>query len=667
MRQKSVIWRFVPPARAAACAAVAALGWLAVAEFPSVSLGLSTSRPVWSRPVVVDRVAPTQGANPVEATCPFQNLCLAVDGLGNVLSTSDPVGDGPWGITRVPTSTNVLTLPACASVHLCILGDHNGHLFVSTAPAAGRGVWRRTGFSDSLPIQEIVCPSTSLCVLADTGGHLFTSTDPTGGMTSWHRLRLHVQDIEGISCPTTQFCALTTLEGQFFSSSDPAGGPSAWSGQSLISGASDYLNGIACPSAQLCVTFDANDNVLSSTTPGTGPWHKRSGIRTGGIGSIWCRSTSLCFIGDIYGGHLLVSSDPAEAWHQTTFPSAQNGQVEVACPSMSFCLATDSTDTRGYLFSATDPENGPWQAMQPIDGYNHLTGVACAAGGMCAAIDGAGDVLTSTDPSGGPSVWQGERIAPGHSLESVSCATTRLCVAVDDGGGVHSSSDPTTGNATWRGVEIDRRASLRGVACPSRHLCLAVDDAGRVLTTTQPTGGKSAWHRAMVGHRSSLVAVACPSASRCLAAGDGDVFTSTDPAGGPARWRRVRLKGAPAISSIACPSRGLCILTASTGGLVVSLHPWARRPRWHREMATDADSHLREVACASAQLCIGIYRLSHEGETVSAIYASTDPAASAPKWSYSSSTLGNPTGLACQPQTTTCMAVDDAGEVLASR
>lgn len=663
----SLTWRLIaPPARVAACLAV--LGGLTVAVFPSAGRAMRTSGPVWSRPVVVDRVAPTQSASPVEATCPFQNLCLAVDGLGNVFSTADPTGGGPWGVSRVPTSTNVLTLPACPSVNLCLLGDHNGGLFVSSGPTARGAVWRRTGFSDSLPIQAIVCPSTSLCVLADTGDHLFTSTDPTGGETSWHPLRLHVSDIEGISCPTTQFCAITTLEGQFFSSTDPAGGPSAWTSQTLISGRANYLNGLACPSDQLCVTFDAHGDVLSATTPGTGPWQKHSGINTGGVGSISCPSTSLCFIGDLFGGQLLVSSDPtgsASTWHRTTF--AQDGDVEVACPSTSFCLATDSTDTRGYLFSATNPENGPWQALPPIDGYNGLIRVSCGRGGICAAIDSHGDVLTSTDPSGGPSAWRGTRIAPGQNLDAVSCANRRLCVVVDAAGSVYSSSDPAAGGATWHGVSVDEGASLRAIACPTRHLCLAVDSAGRLLTTTRPTRGMNGWRRFVLGDGRSLTAVACQSASRCVVGGDGVIFVSTDPAGGRASWRRMGLKGDPAISSVACPSRRLCILASSTGGLILSRNPWARRPRWHRERTTDAEMNLRRVACASADLCIGIYRLFHNGDSYTAIYASTDPGARASSWRYSADTLGDPTGIACQPQTTVCTAVDDAGEVLATR
>ena len=85
-----------------------------------------------------------------------------------------------------------------------------------------------------------------------------------------------------------------------------------------------------------------------------------------------------------------------------------------------------------------------------------------------------------------------------HTLYGVSCATASLCVAVDDAGNVVTSTDPTGGAAKWTAANVDGSNSLRDVSCPSTSLCVAVDNVGNVVTATDPTGGSAAWTAASV-------------------------------------------------------------------------------------------------------------------------------------------------------------------------
>jgi hypothetical protein len=110
-------------------------------------------------------------------------------------------------------------------------------------------------------------------------------------------------------------------------------------------------------------------------------------------------------------------------------------------------------------------------------------------------------------------------------LESVSCPSASLCVAVDHDGNVVTSTDPTGGAGTWTAVNIEA-TFLTHVTCPSTSLCVATDWVGNIWTSTDPTGGASAWTSAVVAdseHPEDLTGISCPTTSLCVAIdGNGD-------------------------------------------------------------------------------------------------------------------------------------------------
>src|SRR5437763_289953 len=134
----------------------------------------------------------------------------------------------------------------------------------------------------------------------------------------------------------------------------------------------------------------------------------------------------------------------------------------------------------------------------PFGHTNSFTGVSCPTSSFCAAVDGEGNVLTSTNPTGGESAWaiapiDGQLTAPrslGEVLTAVSCPSTTLCVAVDNIGNVITSTNPGAGAPAWSAAAVDAPHALLGVSCaPSTTLCVAVDGSGDVVAPNNPTGG----------------------------------------------------------------------------------------------------------------------------------------------------------------------------------
>ena len=144
----------------------------------------------------------------------------------------------------------------------------------------------------------------------------------------------------------------------------------------------------------------------------------------------------------------LAAAVPASAstWKVTDVP---DGPVEgilwaISCPSPSLCVATG---TNSAIVSSTDPTGGPsaWSAVHP-EGYwlppianpngdsypgNAIRGVSCPTTGFCAAAGPQGHFFTSTDPTGPAEAWAEVRLGlDATHMNGISCPTPSLCVAV---------------------------------------------------------------------------------------------------------------------------------------------------------------------------------------------------------------------------------------------
>jgi hypothetical protein len=71
-------------------------------------------------------------------------------------------------------------------------------------------------------------------------------------------------------------------------------------------------------------------------------------------------------------------------------------------------------------------------------------------------------------------------VDPGASLNAVSCASTSLCAAVDSAGNILISTNPTGGVATWSSADhLDD--ALLSISCTAGPLCVAGGRAGEIV------------------------------------------------------------------------------------------------------------------------------------------------------------------------------------------
>jgi len=297
---------------------------------------------------------------------PATTMCVAVDDLGHVISSTNPSG-GPqaWKIaTLAPDSAGLgpsgPTMIDCPSTSLCVgATDANTNIYTSTDPTAGASVWTATVLPRT-PFQvsdDMSCPSVKLCIVLRTEGSVATSTNPTGGASAWS-----ISNIESaptaIFCSTQPECFVSDSAGPVFTSTDPTGGASAWT----VSTSTPPFTSGTCPTTSLCVAVNGHE-VQATTNPGAGSW------------------TTQAVVEDLY---------------------------RVACPSASLCVAIGDA---GALDVSTNPALGPW-THTTIDDGQPLTSIACPSASLCVAADVTGHVVSSTDPTGGPSAWTPALINP---------------------------------------------------------------------------------------------------------------------------------------------------------------------------------------------------------------------------------------------------------------
>lgn len=299
----------------------------------------------------------------------------------------------------------------------------------------------------------------------------------------------------------------------------------SWSGRFLIDppDGGHQIRSVSCPSAHLCAAVDSDGNAFTTTHPraGAAAW-KAASIGTP-LRGVACRPT-LCVAVDQDGG-MSSNTDPAAAapsWSAVGPIDSGNGLMAVACPSIKLCVAVDNA---GRVVTSINPTDfSQWHAA-PVDGTQVIEAVSCPSTTFCVAVDHAGNALSSTNPSGGAAAWKKHpSVDSTNEINAVSCASAALCLATDTAGNILSTTTPAADTA-WKAVHVDggppNYSTLFGVSCPSAKLCVAVDDNGDALTSRHPTGAATAWKRAHVDGRWSFLAVSCAPLPLCAAGDQG--------------------------------------------------------------------------------------------------------------------------------------------------
>ncbi len=334
--------------------------------------------------------------------------------------------------------------------------------------------------------------------------------------------------------------------------------------------------------------------------------------RSPAIGGLLCRVAAVCAVAATCAWAAApASADSPLYWSYPTAIDTQplNG---LSCASVSLCVGVD---WGGNVVTSSDPTGGAaaWTATNIYDvgaettdsAPNALYGVSCPqpAGSLCVAV-GEGGIFTSSDPAGGAGAWTHVGSGVGVHGLAVSCPSALLCVAASGySGELLTSTDPTGGPGAWKAVAGGPR-QVTGVSCPTESLCVGVDDAGDVVTSSDPAGGAKAWTVTHVAG-GGFADVSCPSASLCVTVGGSGVMTSTDPAGGGSAWtlQQAASPSSNSFDQVACASVSLCVASESNGEIAESADPTGGAGAWTSTGGVDGNNSLRAVACPSESLC----------------------------------------------------------------
>lgn len=292
------------------------------------------------------------------------------------------------------------------------------------------------------------------------------------------------------------------------------------------------------------------------------------------LAAVSCPDANYC-VAVGHGGDLFVSTDPSagpQAWklesggRDSAVPPS-DVVTSLSCVGRSHCFAVDES---GYLMMTTNISGGVQASVVIlVNGAADLRGISCPAPTLCVGV-GLGAVYPK--PTGVvfafsvPASWDGSSVPTlldsTYGLTAISCPTVTFCVATDEAGNVITSSDPSGGAGAWHVSKVKDADSFTALSCPTVHFCAAVDSNGQVVTTTDPAGGAGAWTITTLGGAVKFDSISCPSAAFCVAGGLSEsVFVSTHPTAGPTAWTRQRAMflGLEPMSGLSCPSTRFCV------------------------------------------------------------------------------------------------------------
>jgi hypothetical protein len=324
-----------------------------------------------------------------------------------------------------------------------------------------------------------------------------------------------------------------------------------------------------------------------------------------------------------------ANASPHWTWHSgAPVPARLDAQ---SCASASLCVAIEQSPIgpEGSLLISTDPTRraSTW-TQTDVDGNTPLAAVACRASSFCVAVDTHGNVLSSRDPTGGPSAWKivnvdPPGVVPGFNASAaLTCPSTRLCLALDGSGRLLISRHPSGGATGWKVEQVDPnksaacyyehktgpncRAALEYLACPSVSMCVAVDDSGRILTSTHPAAEGKKW--SSWGPRTPnfhwLIGLSCPTTTFCL----GGQPTG----GGVAAWNPTRPRTNPrpvgddhgGILGEFCLSARWCFTWLNSNKVFISTDPGSTHASWTPTTLPGGKAALQSMSCPTTTICL---------------------------------------------------------------
>jgi len=450
----------------------------------------------------LDPASTAVGTGFTSVACPSASLCVAGDVAGNLFFTANPAdGAGAWSASHIDSAqmqcgegkyepiycqATIAGLD-CPSASTCLALDGAGNVLTSSAPGGGVSAWRVTGTPNATSLS---CPSTTVC-FAPGDGTIILSTDSFGDPSSWTQTAVFdgTPELTAVSC-SRAMCAVGDASGHVLTSLAPTAGPASWT--STYIGPWGFQD-LSCPSANFCAGVSFSGEVMASDDPSTpDPTWVETNLGMAGLFTISCPSASLCVAAD-YRGQIATSSNPTggtATWTVRTVDSAER-PTALSCPSASLCLM--SLDGDGQVASTTDP-TGPASAWRvasvdharSIGGLAAMLGVSCPTVSLCVATDNAGHVIVSTDPRNSRARWTSHDVNQQYSVGQIDCPSATLCVA-SIASQLLSTADPT-GPGRWQIAQLGSQGAnwVSALSCQSTILCLAVSGPNAFFGTPAP-------------------------------------------------------------------------------------------------------------------------------------------------------------------------------------
>ncbi len=143
-------------------------------------------------------------------SCPSTALCVAVDSVGNALTTTNFATSGSWVADAVAGGVALNDVSCAPGTTFCAAVDATGNVWTTSDPRGASPTWTKTDIDGSTPLTGIACATSSLCVATDGSGNAIQSSHPTAGASAWTLQNVESNGaLAGVACPTAQECAIT--------------------------------------------------------------------------------------------------------------------------------------------------------------------------------------------------------------------------------------------------------------------------------------------------------------------------------------------------------------------------------------------------------------------------------------------------------------------------
>jgi hypothetical protein len=256
-------------ASSALCVVVDLNGYVVISTDPAASA------PTWSQRVKVD----DHGL--LGVSCPSSELCVAVDSRGDDVISTDPTAALPSWSTPAPIdrrgSENAhggsLRGVSCPSTELCVAVDGEGDVVISHDPTAAKPVWSPPANIDPAGgLTAVACRPTGLCVAVDASGNAIITSNAGASNAVWSAPAAidPIAGLTAVSCPSTKLCVAVDAEGDAVVSNDPMAIPPTWSTPVKV-GPGGGATGVSCPAAEVCLTVALEGATAGGARLATGP------------------------------------------------------------------------------------------------------------------------------------------------------------------------------------------------------------------------------------------------------------------------------------------------------------------------------------------------------------------------------------------------------------